>query len=248
MSNQGARAEHGLHGGDVLTTVPGDGRSKLKPGKLRLKMHIQQVKLSKMATFCYLIADEASRTCALLDPAFDTDRLLALAAEQDLKITHVINTHNHSDHTAGNAAIIAATGASICIHRLDAAALGKFFNRGFARLMGGKGSPSADVLLEDGDTVSIGATDLTVIHTPGHTPGGICLHAGRHLFTGDTVFVGSAGRTDLPGGNRRQLETSLATRICSLPGDTTLWPGHDYGAAPSSTVAREMETNPFMQF
>ncbi len=211
-------------------------------------MNIQQVKLSKMATFCYLVIDDATRTCALIDPACDTGQLLEMASGQGLQITHVINTHNHSDHTAGNAAIVAATGAKICIHRLDAAALGKLFNRGFSRLMGGKGSPAPDIMLEDKDTIQIGAVTLTVIHTPGHTPGGICLHAENHLFTGDTLFIGSAGRTDLPGGNRRQLESSIATRIYSLPEETIIWPGHDYGASPSSTVAREMQSNPFMQF
>jgi len=211
-------------------------------------MQIQQVKLSKMATFCYLVADEASRTCALIDPAFDTDRLIALTADQGLTITHIINTHNHSDHTAGNAAVIAATGAKLYIHRQDAAALGKIFNRGFSRLMGGKGSPPPDVLLEDNDAIKIGTVTLNVIHTPGHTPGGICLHTDGHLFTGDTVFVGSAGRTDLPGGSKRLLETSIVTRICSLPGNTIIWPGHDYGATPSSTIVREMQTNPFMRF
>lgn len=201
-----------------------------------------------MATFCYLVADEASRTCALIDPAFDTDRLIALTADQGLTITHIINTHNHSDHTAGNAAVIAATGAKLYIHRQDAAALGKIFNRGFSRLMGGKGSPPPDVLLEDNDAIKIGTVTLNVIHTPGHTPGGICLHTDGHLFTGDTVFVGSAGRTDLPGGSKRLLETSIVTRICSLPGNTIIWPGHDYGATPSSTIVREMQTNPFMRF
>ncbi len=92
-----------------------------------------------MATFSYIIADTATRTCALIDPAFDTRRLLETATDSGLKITHVINTHNHSDHTAGNTDIVAATGAKIYIHRLDAAALGKLFNRGFSRLMGGKG-------------------------------------------------------------------------------------------------------------
>ena len=201
-----------------------------------------------MTTYCYLVADEDSRTCALIDPAFDTDRLIALTAEQGLNITHIINTHNHSDHTAGNAAVIAATGARLYIHHRDAAALGKIFNRGFARLMGGKGSPPPDVLLKDNDTIQIGTVTLKVIHTPGHTPGGICLYTDGHLFTGDTVFVGSAGRTDLPGGSKRQLETSISTKICSLPGDTILWPGHDYGPTPSSTISREMQTNPFMQF
>lgn len=198
-----------------------------------------------MATFCYLVADEASRTGALIDPAFDTDRLISLAADQGVTITHIINTHSHSDHTAGNATVIAATGAKLYIHHRDAAALGKFFNRGFSRLMGGKGSPPPDVLLEDNDTIQIGTVALKVMHTPGHTPGGICLYTDGHLFTGDTVFVGSAGRTDLPGGNKRRLEESIGTKICSLPGDTILWPGHDYGATPSSTIAWEIQTNPF---
>lgn len=211
-------------------------------------MQIQQVKLSKMATFGYLVIDDATRTCALIDPAFDTGRLLDMASGPGLQITHVINTHSHSDHTAGNAAVAAATGAKICIHRLDAAALGKLFNRGFSRLMGGKGSPPPDVLLEDTDTLKIGTVALTVIHTPGHTPGGICLQTGNHLFTGDTLFVGSAGRTDLPGGNRRHLERSIATRICTLPGETIIWPGHDYGSRPRSTIDREKRSNPFMQF
>ncbi len=211
-------------------------------------MNIQQVKLSKMATFCYLVIDHTTRTCALIDPACDTGQLIEMAADQGLQITHVINTHNHSDHTAGNAAIVAATGAKIYIHRLDAAALGKLVNRGFSRLMGGKGSPPPDVLLEDKDTIKIGTVTLTVIHTPGHTPGGICLYGDNHLFTGDTLFVGSAGRTDLPGGKRRQLETSIETRICTLPGETIIWPGHDYGPTPSSTVAQELQSNPFMQY
>ena len=210
-------------------------------------MIIKQIKLSKMATFCYLVTDEATGTCALIDPAFDTERLLGTVTEQELRLTHVINTHSHADHTAGNAAIVAATGAKICIHRQDAAALGKLVNRGFSRLMGGKGSPPPDVLLEDKNTIQMGATRLEVIHTPGHTPGGICLYTDGHLFTGDTLFVGSAGRTDLPGGNRRRLETSIATRICTLPGETIIWPGHDYGARPTSTVAREKRSNPFMQ-
>ena len=114
--------------------------------------------------------------------------------------------------------------------------------------MGGKGSPEPDVLLEDKDIIKVGETSLEVIHTPGHTPGGVCLYTGNNLFTGDTVFVGSAGRTDLPGGNRSRLQKSIETRICSLPGDTIIWPGHDYGPRPSSTIALEKRSNPFMQF
>ena len=200
-----------------------------------------------METFCYIITDAATETCALIDPAFDTGRLLEMTAARGLQVTHVINTHSHSDHTAGNAAIATATGARIYIHRLDAPALGKLFNRGFSRLLGGKGSPGPDVLLEDQDVIRIGNTPLKVLHTPGHTPGGICLYADNNLFTGDTLFIGSAGRTDLPGGNRNRLMASIETGICTLPDDTVIWPGHDYGPCPSSTIALEKRSNPFMK-
>lgn len=208
-------------------------------------MHVVQIKLSRMETFAYLVGDEASRTCALIDPAFDTDRLLALAKDEGYTITHVINTHRHADHCAGNAAIIAATGATLLAHEKDAPHLGKLINGALARLVGGKPSPKADVHLKDKDTIEIGQTKLTVLHTPGHTPGGMCLYAEGHVFTGDTLFVGAVGRTDLPGGSAATLLASIKTRIYTLPDQTRVWPGHDYGETPSSTVAEERKTNPF---
>ncbi len=198
-----------------------------------------------MATFCYLIGDINSRTCALIDPAFETDRILEKARESGYRVTHLINTHAHSDHTAGNGAIKAATGAQILIHELDAKRLEKFLNKTFSRMLGGKGSPKPDVLLKDNDIINVGEIHLSVLHTPGHTPGGICLHAAGHIFTGDTLFVGAVGRTDLPGGSLKQLLTSIREKIYTLPADTIVWPGHDYGPLPSSTVQQEIDTNPF---
>ena len=198
-----------------------------------------------MANFCYLVGDEASRTCALIDPAFETERILAQADNQGYRITHIINTHGHSDHTAGNEAIKAATGAKVLIHEMDAGRLGKVVHKTFSRLLGGKGSPSPDVLLQENDRIQIGETHLTVLHTPGHTPGGICLHTDGHIFTGDTLFVGAVGRTDFPGGSSKQLLASIKNKIYTLPGDTVVWPGHDYGPYPSSTVEREKITNPY---
>ncbi len=198
-----------------------------------------------MATFCYLIGDRNSRTCALIDPAFETDRILEKARESGYRVTHLINTHAHSDHTAGNGAIKAATGAQILIHELDAKRLEKFLNKTFSRMLGGKGSPKPDVLLKDNDIINIGEIHLSVLHTPGHTPGGICLHAAGHIFTGDTLFVGAVGRTDLPGGSLKQLLTSIREKIYTLPADTIVWPGHDYGPLTSSTVQQEIDTNPF---
>lgn len=208
-------------------------------------MQVRQIKLSKMETFCYLVGDETSRTCALIDPAFDTDRLLAMAQDEGYTITHVINTHRHADHCAGNADIIAATGAKLLAHEKDARHLGKLINGALSRLVGGRPSPRADVHLQDNDTIAIGETVLQVLHTPGHTPGGICLYADGHVFTGDTLFVGAVGRTDLPGGSMKEMLNSIKTRIYTLPGDTRVWPGHDYGEYPSSTVAVERDTNPF---
>jgi glyoxylase-like metal-dependent hydrolase (beta-lactamase superfamily II) len=209
-------------------------------------MEIKQILLSKMVNFCYLVGDEASKTCALIDPAFETDRILTEAERLGYRVTHIINTHGHSDHTAGNEAIKAATGAQLLIHELDAKRLGKVVHKTFSRILGGKGSPVPDVLLKDNDLVQIGdGINMRVIHTPGHTPGGICLYSDGHLFTGDTLFVGAVGRTDLPGGSSRQLLASIQKKIYTLPGSTIVWPGHDYGPYTSSTVEREKLTNPF---
>lgn len=208
-------------------------------------MDIKQIRLARMATFCYLVGDPASRTCALIDPAFETDRILEKADETGYRITHIINTHAHSDHTAGNGAIKSATDAKILIHEQDAGRLVKLLNRTFSRVLGGQGSPKPDVLLKDGDRIQIGDSSLKVLHTPGHTPGGICLYTEGHVFTGDTLFVGAVGRTDLPGGSVKTLLTSIREKIYTLPEDTIVWPGHDYGPFPSSTVRQEKDTNPF---
>jgi glyoxylase-like metal-dependent hydrolase (beta-lactamase superfamily II) len=209
-------------------------------------MEIKQIRLSKMANFCYLVGDEASKTCALIDPAFETDRILAEADRLGYRVTHIINTHGHSDHTAGNEAIKAATSAKLLIHELDANRLGKVAHKTFSRILGGKGSPVPDVLLKDNDLIQIGdGTDLRAIHTPGHTPGGMCLYADGHIFTGDTLFVGAVGRTDLPGGSSKQLLISIKEKIYTLPGSTIVWPGHDYGPYPSSTIEQEKHANPF---
>ncbi len=208
-------------------------------------MEIKQIGLAKMATFCYMIGDDSTKTCALIDPAFETQRILSEVGTAGYKVTYVINTHGHSDHSAGNASIISATGAKLLIHRADAKKLSGFSSSAFSRLLGGKGSPKPDILLKDKDVIEIGKSFLTVIHTPGHTEGGICLYSPGHIFTGDTLFVGAVGRTDLPGGSMKQLLQSIHEKIFSLPGNTRVWPGHDYGPFPYSTIDNERRTNPF---
>ena len=208
-------------------------------------MIVKQIKLSKMDTFCYLLGDTETQTCALIDPAFDTRRILKTAEEMGFTVTHVINTHCHSDHTAGNQAVIEATGAKLLIHTLDAKRLNKLLNSAFSHVLGGSSSPTPDVLLQDNDIITIGASCLKTIHTPGHTPGGICLYDQGHVFTGDSLFVQAVGRTDLPGGSSAQLLQSIKEKIYTLPGATIVWPGHDYGPTPSSSIADEIRNNPF---
>ncbi|PIE70827.1 MAG: MBL fold metallo-hydrolase [Deltaproteobacteria bacterium] len=208
-------------------------------------MIVKQIPIGSMENFSYLIADPATRTCGVIDPAFSPKKLLNIADAEGLSITHIINTHSHPDHTSGNAEIKAATKALILIHEADGGNLGKLFNNAGALLFGGKSSPPPDRLLTHGETIAIGAVSLTVLHTPGHTKGSICLYGSGNVFTGDTLFVGAVGRTDFPGGSLTTLIRSVHEQIYTLPGDTIVWPGHDYGETPTSTVRREIETNLF---
>ncbi len=206
-------------------------------------MKIIQIKLTKMATFCYLVGDKTTKTCALIDPAFETKKILKIAKSENFRITHVINTHCHSDHTAGNADIIKNTGAQLCIHKTDSVKLTGFINRSLSRILGGKKSPVPDILLEDNDIIEIGKTKIKVILTPGHTKGSICLYSGGNLFTGDTLFVETVGRSDLPGGSFKEIANSIKSRLYTLDNNTIVWPGHDYGSTPHSTIGYEKNNN-----
>jgi glyoxylase-like metal-dependent hydrolase (beta-lactamase superfamily II) len=200
---------------------------KANPIKLQkgAAMIIRQLEIGAMDNFCYLIGCEKTRQALVIDPGGDVATILSAASAEGLTIAAIVNTHGHGDHTAGNAALKDQTGARIMIHALDAG-----------------GTLPADVHLADGEKIRVGAITLQVIHTPGHTPGGICLYADGNLFTGDTLFVGDSGRTDLPGGDRPTLGASIR-RLMALPEDTVVWPGHDYGPTPSSTLGWEKRHN-----
>ena len=208
-------------------------------------MIVEQIKLSMMDIFCYIIGDEVSGTCALIDPASESENILSIVESKGLRVSFVINTHAHADHTSGNHAIIKKTGARLLIHEDEAHRLTSIPNKVFARFLKGKGSPPPDILLKDDFIVNIGETPLKVLHTPGHSPGSICLSGNGNLFTGDTLFVGGVGRTDLPGGSPKTLLNSIKSKLYTLPDETVVWPGHDYGVAPSSTILREKTSNPF---
>jgi hydroxyacylglutathione hydrolase len=191
-------------------------------------MIVKQIPVGPMDVFSYLIGCEKTREALVIDPGGDVERIVAQAKEEDLTIRFIFNTHHHWDHTDGNEALKKMTGARIVMHALEDDFL--------------KGPSKADIRLKDETTFQVGEIPFQIFHTPGHSPGGLCLYAQGQLFTGDTLFVGDSGRTDLAGGHRPTLGASIR-RLMALPDDTIVWPGHDYGPTPSSTIGNEKRTN-----
>ncbi|UCG81515.1 MAG: MBL fold metallo-hydrolase [Desulfobacterales bacterium] len=206
-------------------------------------MIIKQLKVGFMEVFCYILGCEQTSKGLLIDPAGDEERILETAQSLGFTIESIVNTHGHPDHSCGNRKIKEQTGAKIFMHADDDRLFNATEGGSMAIQMGFSPSPPADVLVQDGDTIPVGQRELTVLHTPGHSPGGICLYTGNNLFTGDTLFVGAVGRTDLPGGSLEILLKSIKERILPLPDDTIVWPGHDYGGSPTSTIAEEKKHN-----
>ena len=204
------------------------------------------MKLGPLGVFSYILGCEDTHRGLVIDPAGEEERILESARTQGLIIESIVNTHGHPDHTCGNRKVAEQTRAKIYMHAHDDHLFNTPEGHSMAIQMGFTPSPPADVLLKDGDIVPFGKIELTVIHTPGHTPGGICLYVENNLFTGDTLFVGAVGRTDLPGGSLETLLGSIKERILSLPDNTIIWPGHDYGRSPTSTIALEKRENPYI--
>ncbi len=198
-----------------------------------------------MAVCCYIVSCPKTGKAAVVDPGGDEDRILAEVEKAGLTVEYIICTHGHPDHVCGNRRIKEATGAAIIMHSADAAFFGQAEVQNYFSMLGLEPSPPVDRRVEDGDIIEIGEEKLEVIHTPGHTPGGICLLCGSDLLTGDTLFVGGIGRTDFPGGSHQDLMDSIRTRLGNLPGDTVVWPGHGYGGS-KSTLAEELRTNPYL--
>lgn len=203
-------------------------------------------KIGPLEIITYLVACPMSQEALLIDPGGPAPDLLARLRHENFHLRWIVNTHGHADHTAGNDYWVAQTGAPVVMHRLD----WEFFSRPeMQKQAQAEGFPPlthVDLLVEDGHRLPLGSFHAMVIHTPGHTPGAICLYLPGHLFTGDTLFVEAAGRTDLPGGSLEKLIQSLEEKIMPLPDDTCIWPGHDYGGSASSTLAQEKEHNPFL--
>lgn len=199
-----------------------------------------------MGVCCYILGCEETREGVVIDPGGNDNDVLAGIQEAGITLKYIINTHGHPDHVCGNGAIKGATGVPIVMHEDDVS----FFNRPDIReyfaMLGLPFSPPPDISVRDGDRLDFGNISLQVIHTPGHTPGGISLYSPPELFTGDTLFVGAVGRTDFPGGDNDSFLRSIKERLLTLPEETRVWPGHGYGGS-SSTIGQEKNSNPFLK-
>ena len=210
-------------------------------------MKLIQMMVGQMSVFAYILGCEQTGDALVIDPAGNEEDIVKRAQDEGLAIKKILNTHGHGDHTCGNKRLKELTGAPILIHSLDARKMTDPGSVQFVRSLGHEPSPPPDQTVEHGDKIEAGQeVRLKVIHTPGHTPGCVCYYAPGHVFTGDTLFVGGVGRTDLPGGSWSQLQNSIQSRLFTLPAETVIWPGHHYGARPSTTVGSERDSNPYL--
>ena len=195
---------------------------------------IHALELGPMENFVYLIEDLPSGRAAVVDPAWEVPRVLELAREHDVRVTDILLTHSHHDHINGIADVLDAFDAELHLLKPEA----RFWGAELVRPR----------LHHGGDRIALGETDIEVLHTPGHTPGSACYKVGERLITGDTLFVFGCGRCDLAGGDPEQMFHTLRDLRSGLPADTVILPGHNYAEKPASTLAEQVEGNPFLHF
>jgi glyoxylase-like metal-dependent hydrolase (beta-lactamase superfamily II) len=205
-------------------------------------MIIKKLAVGPIMANCFIVGCEQTKAAAVIDPGDEADRILLALADAKLTVKQIINTHGHFDHVGANKRMKAATGAPILIHALDAPMLSMLARSAAAWGMSAENSPAPDRFLDEGDLIEIGSLRLQVIHTPGHTPGGVSLLADGCLFVGDTLFAGSVGRTDFPGGDFAALKSSIQQKLFTLDDALKVFTGH----GPETTIGEEKRHNPFV--
>ena len=198
--------------------------------------------IGPLETNAYLVVDEGSREALLIDPGLESEGIYDVILAEGLNLAAIINTHGHFDHVCGNTFFKAKTGAPVLIHGEDVAIMRQAAEQARAFGFQVPAPPPPDRLLVEGDEVAMGESRMRVLHTPGHTPGGICLYGEGLVLVGDALFAGSIGRTDLPGGSTELLLASIRSKLLSLPDATAVYPGH----GPPTTIGAERSHNPFL--
>ncbi len=205
-------------------------------------MIIEMLEVGPFAENAYVIGCEETKEAVVIDPGAEPERILAAAAEHKLNVTRIINTHAHIDHIGAVEAIRKAKKAKFLLHETEAPFVAGYDQqcRFFGVRFGDK--PTVDGFIAEGDVIEVGKLKATVLHTPGHSPGGLCFNFGDCVFAGDTLFFGSIGRTDLPGGDYNTLISMINNKLMTLPPKTKVYCGH----GPATTVGREKDGNPFL--
>ena len=217
----------------------------IRPRRFLPRMIHEILPVGPLQCNCSVIADETSREAMVIDPGDDVSGILAILAKHNLKVKHIVITHAHIDHVGGAMRLRTATAAPILLNQNDQALL-KMLDIQAAWLgMSPPGKVDVDLSLKDADKVQVGSLVGTVIETPGHTEGSICLYLSSEskLIAGDTLFAGSIGRTDLPGGSFDKILRSLHEKVLTLPDETVVVPGH----GPLTSIAEERQGNPFLK-
>jgi glyoxylase-like metal-dependent hydrolase (beta-lactamase superfamily II) len=205
-------------------------------------MIIKTLPVGPIMANCFIVGCQETLEAAVIDPGDEADKILQLVADLDLNVKTIINTHGHFDHVSANKGIHTATNAPILIHALDAPMLEQISASAANWGLSAEDSPPPDRTINDGDTISFGQITLKVMHTPGHTPGGVSLFTDGHVFVGDTLFAGSIGRTDFPGGDFATLKSSIQDKLFALGDDVRVYTGH----GPETTIGHEKQHNPFV--
>jgi glyoxylase-like metal-dependent hydrolase (beta-lactamase superfamily II) len=210
------------------------------------QIFLRQMELGPMQNFVYLIGDPVARECVVVDPAWDIDEIVRTAEQADLRITGALVTHTHQDHVGGSLESWGMPGRIPGIDELLTRVAAKVYvHKNEREFLKGLGSDLVKV--DNHDTLQVGRLTITFMHTPGHTPGSQCFLVDGRLISGDTLFINSCGRTDLPGSDPGEMYHSLTQRLGALPDDTVLYPGHNYGG-DASTIGEQKRSNPFMRF
>jgi hydroxyacylglutathione hydrolase len=205
-------------------------------------MIVRPIVVAPLAENAYIVGSEETKECAIIDPGAEPGRILEEVDRLGLMVRFILNTHGHGDHVGGVAVVKEATGATYAIHENDLHLLTRSDPHASRVVSDFRVPPEPDMYVHDEDVIEVGEVRLRVIETPGHTQGGVCYYTDGVVFTGDTLFEGSIGRSDMPSGNGRQLILGIMGRLMVLPTETKVYPGH----GPNSTIAREKMTNPFL--